>query len=379
MTPILRERIKHPVAWVGSDFKSKDDLAFDLNHTHVAALKDLLARLKDVPTEQIVLAQCAHPALDDDLARILDEVVDGRGLVLVRGFPVDGHPIEEIEKMYWIFTRHLGPHLSMNGFGLKLVRVQQEILPGGTQSARGTKSAGELAFHCDKGDLFVLLYVRQAESGGESQFASGPAAHNAILESSPDLLPILYRGFPYHRRSEQPTHQPVVTPYNVPIFANDNGKISINYTFSGIYPAFQALGREFTPEESEALDLLGKVLVEQQLEIRAASGEMSIANNYAMCHSRSSFVDGRTPDKQRLVIRCATELAPWRKRLPMHLGREFDYMENEAGRAGSDPVPGREGVAKNDYEAVPEALANMIREKQRKPAPRSTAKAGSLV
>ena len=379
MTPIHHERINHPCAWLGSDFRSKDDLAFDLTRKHAAALEDLLVRLKDVPMEQIVLTQCVHPALDQDLACILDELVDGRGLVLVRGFPVQDHSIEEIEKMYWVFTRHLGPHLSQNSFGLKMVRVQQELLPGGVQPARGTKSANELAMHCDSGDIFALLYVQQADQGGESQFSSGPAAHNAILESRPDLLPVLYRGFPYHRRSEQPPHQARITPYKVPVFANVNGRISINFTYSSILPAMHELGRAFSQEESEALDTLRQALVEQQLELRAATGEMSIANNFAMCHSRSSYVDGPDPKRRRLVLRCAPELPPWRKRLPLHLGPEFFQRENEAGRVGDDLVPGRDGrIARNDYDAVPEELANLFKEAQRKPKPRNLSKAASL-
>jgi hypothetical protein len=368
MTPIHRERIVHPIAWVGSDFKSKDDIAFDLTKNHVAALEDVLSRVKAVPLEQIQLVHCRHPALNEDIPRILAEVMEGRGIVLVRGFPVSGYSIEEIEKMYWAFTRHLGPHLSQNSFGHKLVRVQEEKLPGGVQTSRGTKASGELAMHQDSGDLFALLYVHQAEQGGESQFSSGPAAHNAILEKHPEILPHLYRGFPHHRRSEQPDHQPVVTPYNVPVFSNNSGRIAIHFTYSSILPALFELGRELTREEAEAIDFLRETLMLQQLEIRAESGEMSIVNNFAIGHSRSAFVNGAAPDKRRLVLRAHMELPPWRRLLPTHLGREFHQFENESGRLGVDKVPGREGkVQRNDYVAVSKELHELFRATQAKP------------
>jgi hypothetical protein len=249
-----------------------------------------------------------------------------------------------------------------------MVRVQQEQLSGGIQAVRGTKSAGELAMHCDNGDLFCLLYVQQAEQGGESQFSSGPAAHNRILATRPDLLPALYRGFPWHRRSEQPDHHPAVTPYDVPVFANVNGRVSINFTYSSIVPALHVLGRILPPEEQEALDVLRTTLVEQQLEFRAESGEASLANNFGLCHARSEFVDGGTPDRRRLVLRCAPELSPSRRRLPMHLGPQFHQSPNEAGRLGFDLIPGRAGrIARNDYEAMPDSLANILKEAQRKP------------
>jgi hypothetical protein len=158
----------------------------------------------------------------------------------------------------------------------------------------------------------------------------------------------------------------------VPVFANVNGCISFNFVYSSILPAIVGLGREPTEEERDALDLLRSVLVEQQLEIRAESGEMSIVNNFAMGHSRSSFVDGNVAEKRRLVLRAHMEVPPWRRRLPIHLGREYFQMENEGGRLGTEKVPGRDGrIARNDYVDVPEALANMFKATQAKPKPRT--------
>ncbi|HXC39078.1 MAG TPA: TauD/TfdA family dioxygenase [Burkholderiales bacterium] len=366
MTPIHRERVDGPMAWVGGDFRSKDELAFDLSARNVAALEDILARVKNMARDEITRAQAAHPDLDDDLAKVYKEVMHGRGLVLVRGFPVEKHSIDDIEKIYWAFCLHFGNLLSNNAFGHRMVRVQEEQLPGGVQPARGTKSRAELAMHNDSGDTFMLLCVHQALSGGESQFSSGVAAHNTILARRPDLLPILYRGFPQHRRSEQQPGQPDVTPYDVPIFSNVNGRISINFTYSSILPALHVLGRKTTPQEDEALDLIRSVLFEQQLEIRMEPCEASVANNFAMCHSRSNYVDGPLPEQKRLVLRAWTEVPAADRRLPV--GREFFLMENAGGRLGYDPVPGLDGsIARNDYSNVPEDLAQMFKAAQAKP------------
>jgi hypothetical protein len=367
MTPILQQRIHHADAWTARDIKSKDEIAFDLARKHVDALQETFLRLKDVLRDEIVLAQCRHPALDDDLHGVLEEVLEGRGLVLLRGFPVADHPVEDLEKIYWILTRHFGPHLTANSFGHKIVRVQDEALAGGGNSARGTKGRDELAMHTDSGDLFSLLYVHQAERGGESQFSSASAAHNRVLEERPDLLPILYRGFPHHRRGEQADYQPMVTPYNVPVFANNNGRIALRWTYSSFIPAFSALGYQPTEKENEALEFMSRILQEQQVEFRPESGEMTLANNFAMAHSRSSFVDGDVPEKRRLVLRAWMELPPWRKRLPIHLGREFHQFENEGGRVGVDAQPGRDGrMARNEYVNVPEDVSDLIRQTQKK-------------
>jgi hypothetical protein len=369
LTPIHREAIDGPMAWTGDDFESKEQLCFDLTARHVRALETLLARSSDKHRDELTLDDARHPDLDDDLRRgVYEQLLFGRGLVVVRGFPCDEHDIDELERIYWLVCSHLGYLVSNNSFGHRMVRVQEEILPDGAQPARGTKSRAELAMHNDAADILSLLCVYQALEGGESQFASGPAAHNTMLETRPDLLPILYRGFPHHRRSEQPDDQPDVTPYDVPIFStNARGEVCINFTYSSIAPALQALGRELTPEEAEAIDVLRKVLVRQQVEVRLERGEAAVANNFAMCHSRSDFVDGDDPSRRRCYLRAWMEVPLEDRRLP--IGREFFHMENKDLRLGYDVVPGREGrIAQNDYSNVDEDLAAQFRAAQAKPS-----------
>ena len=366
-TPIFLEQAHDAATWVGADFSGKEDVTVRLSEKNVAALEELLERTKDKARDDLELADCRHVDLDADLRGVYEELMFGRGLVVLAGFPLDGHSIEEMERIDWFVCAHFGRLVSNNSFGHRMVRVQQEILPGGAQPARGTKSRGELAMHNDAADILSLLWVHQALDGGESQFASGPAAHNTILATRPDILPILYRGFPHHRRSEQPDDQPDVTPYDVPIFSNNHGTICINFTYSSILPALHALGRELRPEEEESIEILRRVLLRQQFEFRQERGEAVLANNFAMCHSRSEFVDGDDPQRRRLLLRAWMEVPIADRRLP--LGRQFFHMENQGGRLGYDPVPGREtNVAINDYANVDEDLANLFKASQAKPS-----------
>ena len=365
-TAIHTEPVQDAMTWVGSDFPSDEDLVYRLEPRTVRALEEIRVRLRDVRRDDIERAHVGHPDLDGAAREVYEELMFGRGLVVVRGFPVEEHTVEEMEIIYWAWLSHFGRLLSNNSFGHRMVRVQQEVLPGGVQPARGTKSSAELAMHNDSADIFSLLWIHQAERGGESQFSSGPAAHNAILATRPELLPILYRGFPHHRRSEQPDDQPDVTPYDVPIFSNVDGRICINFTYSSIVPALHEIGRELTAEEADAIEVLRGVLVRQQLELRMQPGDAAMANNYAMCHSRSDFVDGPDPTRRRLLLRAWTEVPIEDRRLPV--GREFFHMENEGGHLGYDPVPGREGrVAINDYSNVDDDLANLFKAAQAKP------------
>src|SRR6185369_9821712 len=67
MTPIYRQKINAPMAWVGSDFKSKEDIVFELGPRAVRALEDILLRVRDLPRDEITRDLVAHPDLDGEL------------------------------------------------------------------------------------------------------------------------------------------------------------------------------------------------------------------------------------------------------------------------------------------------------------------------
>lgn len=361
-TPILREKIDHEIAWIGSDIRSKDEIAFDLTPRHVAALEEVLERVADIPRDEIRIEHSRHPALDGDFAGILEEIMNGRGLVLVRGMPVENHTVEELEKMYWAFGTHFGTAASQNSFGMLMTRVQEERMPDGSVSTRGTKSRHELAIHNDEADIFGLMCVHPARKGGNTQISSVSSIHNAILETRPDVLPILYHGFPHHRRGEQPPDQPDVTPYNVPVFCNVDGVISGNIVYGSIMAALYVLGRMPTDEETEALDLVMEWASRLQYDHSWEAGEILFANNFGMFHSRSDYEDWDEPEKRRLLLRYWLEV-------PKHLQRPFvkemHFMENIDGRGGIDGVPGRaEQIGRSEYLGLPEDVAKVIQEQQ---------------
>ena len=117
---------------------------------------------------------------------------------------------------------------------------------------------------------------------------------------------------------------------------------AINFTYSSILPALHALGRELTPEEDEAIEILRRVLVQQQVELRMQPGDASMANNFAMCHSRSDFVDGADPE--RAATRAAGMERGARSRIAAcRSGASSSTWRTRAADLGYDPVPGREG------------------------------------
>src|ERR1700722_5863260 len=226
MTAIHTVPSDHKMIWRGGDF-TKEDIAFDLTARHRAALEDVLHRVAGTEITDITPPDCRHPALDAPLERVFDEIQEGRGIVIVRGIPVAGHAVEDVSAMFWAVGAHLGRGVSQSARGDLLGLVRDETPPGQPESARGYTSRRELSLHVDLAQIVGLMCVRQGRRGGESQYAAGLAIYDEIQARRPDLMPVLRRGFPYHRRGEQAAHQPAITPYDIPVFSECDGRISI--------------------------------------------------------------------------------------------------------------------------------------------------------
>jgi hypothetical protein len=326
------------MAWRGNEIR-RDQITLDLSARQVAALEEVLGRIEEagLALGDIGPEHARHPALDTTLAKVFEEIQHGRGIVIVRGFPVTQYSVEQIGKMYWALGAHFGRGVSQSALGDLLGQVRDETPPGQAESARGYLSRRELSLHVDLAQIVGLLCVRQGRAGGFSQYASGLAIHNELLETRPDLMPIYYRGFRYHRRGEQPADHPEITPYNVPVFSNVDGTINVFYVREVAAVAMRELGLEYSEQELDALDTFRATARKLQFETGLEPGEATFLNNYTVMHARSEFEDWDEPQRKRLMLRLW--LDAHRDQRPA--AREIHIYENKGGVSGIDPVPGR--------------------------------------
>src|SRR5262249_21377645 len=123
------------------------------------------------------------PTFSRDLAAVLEELENGRGVVL-RGFDVDRYSLDELRNFYWGVGAHLGHARYQNARGELMGEVRDEYrLYGEVQEERGdpvlgrtsrskARSSGPLRFHTDRCDVVTLLCVRPARRGGASKIVS---------------------------------------------------------------------------------------------------------------------------------------------------------------------------------------------------------------
>ncbi|MBT3558170.1 MAG: TauD/TfdA family dioxygenase [Rhodospirillales bacterium] len=305
MTTVKLGQIDHPSAWRASDFSSADDYAFDLTDRHLDAFAKAIAEVHadGVGLQELTSKHFTMPEIADDLASIRSEIMDGRGMIVMRGFPVDDYSLDEISMIYWGIGTHFGRGVSQSPMGDRLGYVTDVSKPG-TQE-RGYRSAKELRLHTDSDDIVGLLCIRQSKSGGLSRLASAVAIHNEIAATRPDLLEPLYNGFHYHWFGEQPPGEPAITDYRVPVFSWVGDQMSMCYLRDFINMAADDSGEPLSDQEVEALNLFESTAMREDLmlEFRHEPHNAFFINNYTTLHSRTEFEDWPELDRRRLLLR----------------------------------------------------------------------------
>ncbi|MBM3585588.1 MAG: TauD/TfdA family dioxygenase [Alphaproteobacteria bacterium] len=305
--------IRHAAAWMARDYPTKDSFAFDLGARHVAALEKAAAAVRGRRMEDIGPDAFDLSAIAEDVARVRDTVLHGRGFLLLRGFPVD-RDLDTVMAMYWGLGAHLGRAVSQSLMGDRIGHVLDASR--GNEHARGYRSARELDPHTDSDDVVGLLCLRPGIEGGESLLSCALHMHNVLLAEAPDQLRVLNRGFHYHWNGEEPEGEPPITSYPIPVFSEQEGTWSTVYLRHFINKAFDEAGG--TPDEDKAaLDAMDAVARRDdvQLRFRLEAGEAILFNNYTCLHARTSFVDHPDQGRHRHLLRLWLQARPPR---PVH-------------------------------------------------------------
>lgn len=294
---------EHPGAWKASDFAGKSELSFELQASHIDGLDKALAQVRGRRPESVTQAEFPLPSMADALASIRAEVLDGRGIVILQGFPVERYTARESELAFWGLGTHLGHAVSQSQHGDRLghvVDVSRE-----NPNERGYLSRRELSLHTDSDNIVMMLCLRSAKSGGINRFASALTIHDEILANEPALLEPLYRGFRYHWRGEEPQGEAPITRYRIPVFSECDGRLSCIYLRELIEMAASDSSEPLSPQEGEALDRFQSIGNREDvcLRISLQPGEAFLINNFTVLHSRTEFEDHEAVDCRRHLLR----------------------------------------------------------------------------
>ena len=294
--------VEHASAWRSADFSDTGSLSIRLESRHKKALERALSGVRGVATADITRANFQLHDIEDDVARIREEVLSGRGLILVKGFPVDHYDADDMARMFFGLGTHIGNAVSQSRMGDRIGHV---VDASRDPNERGYRSSRELSLHTDSNDVVMMLCLRAAATGGMNRFTSSIAIYNELARTAPQLLPALFEGFPYHWRGEQPEGEPPITDYRVPVFSRRNGVVSCVFLRDFINMASEEREQPLSEIQQEALARFEQIANHRDnvLNVQLRSGDAFLINNFTVLHSRTAFEDAAPPAPGRHLIR----------------------------------------------------------------------------
>jgi Taurine catabolism dioxygenase TauD, TfdA family len=333
-TPIFREVIRHPSAWTNASLNGKQGITYRLTERHLVAFEELLHHTRYLEPQEVTRRDFDHPVVNELLEELRDELMNGRGAVLISGITPDRFSEDEFERIYFGAGTHWGHAAVQSVAGDRLGHVRNEK---DNPKNRAYLSARELKMHSDAYELIGLMCVEKAATGGYSRLASALAIHNEILLNRPDLLEPLYRGFPYATAEANASKSPV-TPYNVPIFSCVQDKVSCMHVRVYIRAAAEKMSVPVPADLDEALDYFAAIGERDDIRLHfmLEPGEILMCHNFTTLHSRTSFEDSE--QQRRHLLRLWLRVPNGRPVVPALLerGAAYDRLYQDAQRPSAD-------------------------------------------
>jgi hypothetical protein len=306
--PVKRAPLAGPAVWTGQQIQNDPAWIVHLDAAAVAEIDAALAQARRAGvTVPFAPAAFPLPRFSATLDRVLGEVVNGRGFVLLRGIPRGRYSDEECELIYWGIGARLGNPVSQNARGHRLGHVRDEGRVIADPNARVYQTNLRMDFHCDllPVDVLGLFCLRSAKSGGASKVVSALAVHNALLAERPDLLEALFGDFHVDWRGEEPEgEQPW---YTIPMFSVRDGKLTSRICARSYFLSAARFGEAYrpTPRQLEALDAVQEIANrrEMMLTMDFQEGDIQLINNHVTLHARDAYEDYDEPGRQRHLLR----------------------------------------------------------------------------
>jgi hypothetical protein len=294
-------------AWYGPEMAARDEWLMPLASTDIREIEQAVAPLvgRDADIAAISAVDFPLPSLGAKLkARVRDEVLSGRGFLLMRGLPAWRWSQRMAATAFFGLGAHLGSARSQNAKGHVLGHVRDLGLDAEDPHVRIYQTSARQSFHTDSCDIVALLCLKTARSGGLSALVSSTTIFNEMRRRRPDLLALLLEPIATDRRGEVAAGQ---KPYfEIPVFNWHEGHLSAIYQRQYIESAQRfADAPRLTAAHREALDLFDALADDPALNMTMEfkPGDVQFVHNHTILHDRTAFVDWPEPDRRRHLLR----------------------------------------------------------------------------
>ncbi len=302
----LPPEIQGPSFWYGPDLATRRDWIEILSEVEISEIETATKLLADAGIEipAIRSEDFPLPTLGIRLQQMLNEVLNGRGFVLIRGLPVERWSRREAAIAFYGLGAHWGNARSQNAAGHALGHVKDLGLSSRDPNVRIYQTHERQTYHTDSCDIVALLCLQPAKSGGLSSLVSSVTIFNEMRKRRSDLLAELFQPIETDRRGEVPEG---AKPYfSIPVFNWHAGLLSAIYQRQYIESArrFEEVP-PLTEHQIEALDLFDSLANDPaiHLNMEFRRGDVQLVHNHTLLHDRTAFEDWPEPERRRHLLR----------------------------------------------------------------------------
>jgi hypothetical protein len=298
------EPVVDPAGWGATDLARLEDWSYRLSDDDcaevIAAVRDVQRR--GIAPESVTRETFPLGGFADILRDVRRELTDGRGMVMLQGFPVDRLDRQGQLIAYLGMGDYLGRAMSQNPQGHLIGHVKDVGADYDDPAVRAYKTRAALVFHCDRCTYVSLMCLQTAKSGGQSMVTSSVTVYNRMLERWPDLVELLTQGF---YRSKMGEINPGESPFYIqPIFTFYEGYFSAIGAGSYIDKAQKLPGvPQMTGAQKEAIRLYRETAAECAVDMPFVPGDIQLLNNYVTLHARRGYEDWPELNRKRHLLR----------------------------------------------------------------------------
>ncbi|KAI9044115.1 TauD/TfdA family dioxygenase [Aspergillus affinis] len=307
------KEISGPTLWKAEDYREHPEKwthrFSDEEIAELSGAADAFLQNK-IPLTGISKSNFTLPKLSDRLEILRRDLIDGKGFILFKGFPVEKWGNHKSAVAYMGLGTYLGYFVSQNSRGHVLGHVK-DLGEDSTKidSVRIYRTNARQYFHADDSDIVGLLCIARALEGGESDIVSSHNVYNVLAKERPDVLktltePIWYfdrkgetskgqedyikTSVVYLERGENPRVYTKWDPYYV--------RSLTRFSDAGIIPPL-------SPAQLEALEVLEATCNRLSLHMILEVGDIQFVSNSHVLHARTAYTDHAPPAPRRHLMR----------------------------------------------------------------------------
>ena len=299
--------IERLTIWRGSDFKNPGDFTHRLSETDVTEIDAAVRALAERKIDPIAIGKhnFVLPQLRTNLTQIRDDLLRGRGFMVLRGLPVERWSIEQTAAAFLGIGAYFGKPVSQNGKGHILGHVKDLGRSIDDPSARIYQTTHRQTFHTDSVDIVALPCLKTAKFGGMSRIVSSMLLYDEMARHRPDLAAAMFEPFCFDRRGEVPAGKKGY--YETPIFHWYADNLTVMYGNRYYIESAQRFPDvpRLTSRQVEALDLFDALANDpaNYLDIEFKPGDIQLIHNHVILHDRTDYEDWPDPARKRHLLR----------------------------------------------------------------------------